>query len=149
MAHQRQHHRDITAPGRRPELSQHFIRDPATARLILDRLRVGPRTPVLEPGSGRGIITDAPADRGYHVIAVEKDIALHRALRSRMLGRTNVECHDADALEFPLPRVPYAVVSNVPFGITAALGRSPVLRHLMSRNFSAPRSAPKPASVTT
>ena len=28
-------------------------------------------------------------------------------------------------------------------------GRRPVLRHLMSRNFSAPRSAPKPASVTT
>ena len=33
--------------------------------------------------------------------------------------------------------------------ITAAFGRSPDLRHLMSRNFSAPRSAPKPASVTT
>ena len=28
-------------------------------------------------------------------------------------------------------------------------GRSPDLRHLMSTNFSAPRSAPKPASVTT
>ena len=33
--------------------------------------------------------------------------------------------------------------------ITAAEGRSPDLRHLMSMNFSAPRSAPKPASVTT
>ena len=32
---------------------------------------------------------------------------------------------------------------------TAAEGRSPDLRHLMSMNFSAPRSAPKPASVTT
>jgi hypothetical protein len=28
-------------------------------------------------------------------------------------------------------------------------GRRPDLRHLMSMNFSAPRSAPKPASVTT
>ena len=27
--------------------------------------------------------------------------------------------------------------------------RGPVLRHLMSKNFSPPRSAPKPASVTT
>ena len=27
--------------------------------------------------------------------------------------------------------------------------RRPALRHLMSKNFSAPRSAPKPASVTT
>ena len=32
---------------------------------------------------------------------------------------------------------------------TAISGRSPALRHLMSKNFSAPRSAPKPASVTT
>ena len=32
---------------------------------------------------------------------------------------------------------------------TTASGRSPDLRHLMSMNFSAPRSDPKPASVTT
>ena len=33
--------------------------------------------------------------------------------------------------------------------ITAASGLKPALRHLMLKNFSAPRSAPKPASVTT
>ena len=32
---------------------------------------------------------------------------------------------------------------------TTASGLKPDCRHLMSRNFSAPRSAPKPASVTT
>ncbi len=32
---------------------------------------------------------------------------------------------------------------------TAQAGVSPAFRHLMSKNFSAPRSAPKPASVTT
>ena len=32
---------------------------------------------------------------------------------------------------------------------TTAEGSMPDRRHLMSRNFSAPRSAPKPASVTT
>ena len=32
---------------------------------------------------------------------------------------------------------------------TTAAGVKPAVRHLMSRNFSAPRSAPKPASVTT
>jgi hypothetical protein len=31
----------------------------------------------------------------------------------------------------------------------AQAGRRPAARHLMSMNFSAPRSAPKPASVTT
>ena len=33
--------------------------------------------------------------------------------------------------------------------ITTASGLKPVFLHLMSRNFSAPRSAPNPASVTT
>ena len=32
--------------------------------------------------------------------------------------------------------------------LTTASGTSPAIRHLISRNFSAPRSAPKPASVT-
>ena len=32
---------------------------------------------------------------------------------------------------------------------TTASGVMPAARHLMSKNFSAPRSAPKPASVTT
>ena len=31
---------------------------------------------------------------------------------------------------------------------TTAEGLSPAILHLMSRNFSAPKSAPKPASVT-
>ncbi len=33
--------------------------------------------------------------------------------------------------------------------MTAQSGRKPLLRHTMSKNFSAPRSAPKPDSVTT
>ena len=32
---------------------------------------------------------------------------------------------------------------------TTASGAMPAFRHLMSKNFSAPRSAPNPASVTT
>ena len=39
--------------------------------------------------------------------------------------------------------------ARIVVGTTTALGRRPLLRHLMSTNFSAPRSAPKPASVTT
>ena len=33
--------------------------------------------------------------------------------------------------------------------ITTALGFNPAFTHLMSKNFSAPRSKPNPASVTT
>jgi 23S rRNA (adenine-N6)-dimethyltransferase len=38
-------------------------------------------------------------------------------------SRPNVACHRADFLTFPLPATPYRIVSNVPYGITAALVR--------------------------
>ena len=42
----------------------------------------------------------------------------------------------------------YETKSSAVATTTTASGRSFAMRHLMSRNFSAPRSAPKPASVT-
>jgi 23S rRNA (adenine-N6)-dimethyltransferase len=106
----------------RPELSQHFFRDPALVRRLVDGLPITTRS-VIDFGAGTGIITEALAGRGLRVIAIEKDARLFRALRSRFIGRTNVEYHHSDALEFPLPHDRYTVVSNVPFGISAALVR--------------------------
>ncbi len=106
----------------RPELSQHFFRDPALVHRMIGALPIATRT-VLDIGAGTGMITEALADRGFRVIAIEKDARLFRALRERLIGRTNVECHHSDALRFPLPRARYSVVSNVPFGISAALVR--------------------------
>ncbi|MEX2226494.1 MAG: 23S ribosomal RNA methyltransferase Erm [Dehalococcoidia bacterium] len=103
--------------------SQHFLHSPSLVRNIVAEMRFAPGTMVLDIGAGQGIITRALADAGYTVIAIEKDPRLYRSLRSRFVGRTNIECHPADALAFPLPREPYAVVSNVPFSITAALVR--------------------------
>jgi 23S rRNA (adenine-N6)-dimethyltransferase len=111
------------ALSRRPELSQHFFRSPALVQRWVDDLPLLPGDHVVEIGPGYGIITEALARRGCHVVAVEKDVRLYRLLRSRFIGRTNVECHHADALRFPLPRGRYAVVSSVPFGITARLMR--------------------------
>jgi 23S rRNA (adenine-N6)-dimethyltransferase len=78
---------------------------------------------VVEAGAGHGVITEALAELGCRVVAVEKDPRLYRSLRARFLGRTNVECHLADFLRFPLPRGPYRVVSNVPFGAMAGVVR--------------------------
>jgi 23S rRNA (adenine-N6)-dimethyltransferase len=89
---------------------------------VVDALPIASRL-VLDVGAGTGIITEALAGRGFRVIAIEKDARLFRSLRARLIGRTNVECHYSDALLFPLPRAGYAVVSNVPFGISAALVR--------------------------
>ena len=48
---------------------------------------------------------------------------------------------------FPTP--PFSLRARAVATTTAASGLRPALRHLMSKNFSAPRSAPNPASVTT
>jgi 23S rRNA (adenine-N6)-dimethyltransferase len=111
---------------RRAELSQHFLRDPALARALVEGMRLARGSLVLEIGPGRGMITAALADAGFRVIAVEKDVRLYRSLRARFMGRTNVECHHGDALEYEAPREPHVVVSNVPYNITAALVRRTV-----------------------
>jgi 23S rRNA (adenine-N6)-dimethyltransferase len=116
-------HRTGRSPGAQAARSQHFLRDAALARALVERTGVRPGTTVFEPGAGTGILTQALADRGCRVVAVERDPRLFRALRARFIGRTNVECHLGDALDVPLPRGPYAVVANVPFAITAALVR--------------------------
>lgn len=115
----RRRHRSLEL---RPELSQHFFRDPAMIRRMVDGLPIATRA-VLDIGAGTGVITEALAERGFRVIAIEKDARLFRSLRARFIGRTNVECHRRDALTSALPREPYSVVSNVPFGISAALVR--------------------------
>lgn len=108
---------------RRPDLSQHFFRDPALVRELVAGLPLGPLDLVVEIGAGDGVITEALADRGCRVIAIEKDVRLYRSLQRRMLGRTNVHCQHADFRAFRLPAVAYSVVSNLPFGITATIVR--------------------------
>lgn len=92
-------------------------------RRLVDLMELRPDEPVLEPGPGHGMITEELARRGLRVMAVEKDVRLYRALRERLIGRTNVECHLGDVLTMALPQGRYAVVSSVPYGITAALVR--------------------------
>lgn len=102
--------------------SQHFLRRPDVAGDLAMRLHAPRRSLVLEPGPGRGAITRALLERGYRVLAVEKDAALARGLPARLASRALL-CRHGDILEWPLPREPYSVVSNVPFSITAALLR--------------------------
>jgi 23S rRNA (adenine-N6)-dimethyltransferase len=111
---------------RRPDLSQHFFRDPELVRRLVRTLPIRTQT-VLEIGAGTGVLTNALADGGFHVIAIEKDARLFRALRERMIGRTNVEYHHGDFFEFPLPRREFSVVANLPFNISA-----PAVRRLTS-----------------
>ena len=108
---------------RRPELSQHFLRNAAVARALVHRMAFASGDLVVDAGAGDGALTQALADAGCRVIAVEKDERLYRQLARRFAGHPNVESRHADILAFPLPSTPYRVVSNVPYAITAALVR--------------------------
>ncbi len=113
---------DTLVHRRRPELSQHFLRSDE-ARRIVAGLPWSAGDLVVEVGAGRGAITAPLAEAGFRVIAIEKDVRLFRELSARLIGRTNVECHRADVLDFALPRAPYRLVSNVPYAITAVFVR--------------------------
>jgi 23S rRNA (adenine-N6)-dimethyltransferase len=108
---------------RRPELSQHFLRDAAVARALVRRLGFSRGDLVVEAGAGDGLLTQALEEAGLRVIAVEKDERLYARLRQRFARQPNIECRFGDFLAFPLPSTPYDVVSNVPYGITAAVVR--------------------------
>jgi 23S rRNA (adenine-N6)-dimethyltransferase len=82
---------------------------------------------VLDIGAGTGAITEALLSAGAHVIAVELNPRRAAILSERWADR-GVKVVRADASDLRLPRRPFKVVSNLPFGITSA-----VVRRLVSQ----------------
>jgi 16S rRNA (adenine1518-N6/adenine1519-N6)-dimethyltransferase len=80
--------------SKRRALGQHFLRDQATARAIVDLVAPTERDLVVEIGPGDGALTGLLARRAGRVIALEIDRALGAALRARLPA---VEVLDADA----------------------------------------------------
>jgi 23S rRNA (adenine-N6)-dimethyltransferase len=95
--------------------------DPGWARSLVAEARLPKGALVLDVGAGHGVITEALLDAGARVIAVELHPDRVRVLRDR-LGHAAVIVR-ADASDLRLPRRPYHVVANPPFGTTAALLR--------------------------
>ncbi|GEM_PF-533820 len=104
-----------------PVWSQHFFRDPAHATAVIAQLPLTPRDLVYEIGPGTGLLTQALAQRVRRVVAVEIDPALCVSLRARFHAWTNIRVVHADFLHYPLPSRDYTIVSNLPFGATAAI----------------------------
>ena len=79
---------------KRRALGQHFLRDHAAARAIVDLVAPTERDLVVEIGPGDGALTGLLAGRAGRVVALEIDRELGAALRARLRG---VEVLDADA----------------------------------------------------
>ncbi|MBV9854712.1 MAG: rRNA adenine N(6)-methyltransferase family protein [Streptosporangiaceae bacterium] len=111
-------------PGRVPGTGQrgwdwYRLADEWAARVVAEA-RVRPGELVLDIGAGEGALTGQLLRAGARVVAVE--LHPHRAavLRHRFPGVTVVH---ADAAALRLPRRPFRVVANPPYGITAILLR--------------------------
>lgn len=89
-------------------------------RLVADA-GVAPGDLVVDVGAGTGAILAPLLDAGARVIAVEAHPERARLLRERFGDAVVVV--QADAAELRLPRRPYRVVANPPFGVTSALLR--------------------------
>jgi 16S rRNA (adenine1518-N6/adenine1519-N6)-dimethyltransferase len=103
--------------GRRRALGQHFLRDAALARAIVDQAAPTVADLVVEIGPGEGALTAELARRGGRVIALEIDAALAARLRRRL---PQVDVREADARAWD-----YGAVARPPGGRVLVVGNLP------------------------
>ena len=108
---------------RNPTLSQHFLKSPRLALVLIGHSNLKKRDLVVEIGAGSGVITSALSYRVRQVIAVEPDHATAEKLRENLEKREikNVTVVEKDFLEMELPEEPYKVFSNPPFHLSSAI----------------------------
>lgn len=104
-------------------LSQHFLRSPRLALMLIGHSNLKKRDLVVEIGAGSGVITSALAHRVNKVIALEPDSATAQKLRENLakFNIGNVEVVEQDFLDFELPAEPYKVFSNPPFHLSSEI----------------------------
>jgi len=102
---------------------RHLLRSSELARSIVDDACVPAGALVLDLGAGTGRLTRELARTNARVVAVEVDALYAETLRRRFAADSRVAVVEADALRVPLPREPFRVVANLPFGRTTAILR--------------------------
>jgi ribosomal RNA small subunit methyltransferase A/dephospho-CoA kinase len=107
----------VPSENKRRALGQHFLRDGAIARAIVDLVAPTPADMVVEIGPGDGALTGILAGRAGRVVALEVDRALGAALRARFPA---VEVLDADARTWD-----YAGLTAPPGGRVLIVGNLP------------------------
>lgn len=109
---------------------------------------------MLDLGAGTGRLTRELAAVARRVVAVELDPGLAAGLRGRW---PNVDVLEADAARISLPREPFQVVANIPFGRTGELLRlllddpaAPLVRAdlVVEWGVAVKRALPWPSSVS-
>ena len=104
-------------------LSQHFLKNPRLALILIGHSNLKKRDLVIEIGAGSGVITSALSRRVRKVIAIEPDATTAAKLRENLKkrGLENVEVIEMDFMDYDLPDEPYKVFSNPPFHLSSAI----------------------------
>lgn len=113
---------DSPANFPKKRLGQHFLKDPNTARIVVEGVTLD--DVVLEIGPGRGFLTGFLAERAKLVHAVEIDPDALVFLRRAAGGRENVRIQEGDALRLDyavLDPAPNKLVANLPYNIASPL----------------------------
>ena len=97
---------------------RHFLRSSKLAAELVRAAGVGRGDLLLDLGAGSGVLTGALTRTGARVVAVEIDAELAAGLRRRF-----DDVVEGDALRVALPREPFKVVANLPFGAGTAILR--------------------------
>jgi 16S rRNA (adenine1518-N6/adenine1519-N6)-dimethyltransferase len=109
----------------RRSLGQNFVVDPNTVRRIARLADVGPGDRVVEIGAGLGSLTQALAETGADVLALEIDRSLVPLLRENTSGNDNVTVVEADARRTDwldlLGVDRWALVANLPYNVATPL----------------------------
>jgi 23S rRNA (adenine-N6)-dimethyltransferase len=102
---------------------QHFTIDNV---LIIDAIKnanINKQDTVLDIGAGKGFLTVHLLRSANKVVAIENDTTLVEHLRKLFLKDRNVQIVCCDFRKFVVPKFPFKVVSNIPYGITSEVFR--------------------------
>src|SRR3990167_6163537 len=107
-------------------LGQHFLRNRAILKRIVEAGNISAEDTVLEVGPGEGVLTELLLKQAGKVIAVEKDDRLIPVLEQKFaaeIASGEFELIHADILEFSIfnfqfSKKPYKIVANLPYYIT-------------------------------
>lgn len=106
--------------GRQPVrfTGQHFTKNRSLIYSMINEATIAHHDLVLDIGAGKGVLTIPLVKKANRVVAIERDPDLASKLKKALINQSNVKILDMDFRDTPLPKRPFKVVANIPYGIT-------------------------------